>query len=197
MGLEGRLRKLEGAALREEFGDWPLEDQLESVAQKIYDVKFFHQYHNPEHKYWCTDREIRLAMYIAEIIEAEREDKAPPPYDPARYRVAKIPEIFAPYLRRWETGSLGGPQSERDRWLYNNRHHSKADRERIAWERSPEGRHAKALERVEHWRHDHEFLNRNRALVGLPPRPEDEDRNLSEALAELAEIEAEIELGGN
>ena len=51
MGLEGRLRKLEGAALREEFGDWPQEDQLESVAQKIYDVKFFHQYHNPEHKY--------------------------------------------------------------------------------------------------------------------------------------------------
>ena len=50
MGLEARLRKLEGDPAQE-FGDWPLEDQLESVARKIYDVKHFHQYHNPEHKY--------------------------------------------------------------------------------------------------------------------------------------------------
>jgi hypothetical protein len=194
VGLESRLRKLEGAALQE-VPDWPLEDQLESVAQKIYDVKFFHQYHNPEHKYWCTDREIRLAMYIAEIIEAEREGEAPP-YDPARYRVAKIPEIFAPYLRRWETGSLGGPQSERDRWLYNNRHRAKADRERIAWERSPEGRRAKALERVEAARRDLDYRNGVRVrYFAEPPIPEQEDERLSKALDELAEIEAELEAG--
>jgi hypothetical protein len=121
MGLAKRLRKLEGDPAQE-FADWPLEDQLESVTRKIYDVKHFHQYHNPEHKYWCTDRELRLAAYIAEIIEAKRAGTSPPPFDPARYgTVAKIPEIFVPYLRRWETGSLGGPQSERDRWLYTNR----------------------------------------------------------------------------
>jgi len=120
VGLETRLRKLEGAPAQE-FGDWPIEDQLESVARKLYDVKFFHQGPNPEHKYWCTDREIRLAMYIAEIIEAKRAGTSPPPFDPARYgTVAKIPEIFVPYLRRWESGRLG-PQSERDLWLYHNR----------------------------------------------------------------------------
>jgi hypothetical protein len=113
MGLAKRLRKLEGDPAQE-FGDWPIEDQLESVARMLCDVKHFHQHHNPEHKYWCTDREIRLAMYIAEIIEAKRAGTSPPPFDPARYRVAKIPEIFVPYLRRWESGRLG-PQSERDR----------------------------------------------------------------------------------
>jgi hypothetical protein len=196
MGLAKRLRKLEGSAAQE-FSDWPLEDQLQNITQKIYDVRFFHQGHNPEHKYWCTDREIRLAMYIEEIVEAERAGTNPPPFDPACYPVAKIPEIFAPYLRRWESGRIGQRQSERDRWLYNNRHRSKADRERIAWERSAEGRRQKAQGHVEAARRDLDYRNGVRVrYFGQPPIPEQEDERLSKALAELAEIEAEIEAGG-
>ncbi len=192
MRLEARLRKLEGVPAQE-FGDWPIEDQLESVAQKIFDVKYIHQGPNPEHKYWCTDREIRLAMYIAEIIEAQREGTSPPPFDPSRYRVAKIPEIFTRYLRRWNSEALGGPQSERDRWLYNDRHRSKADRERIAWERSPQGRRQKAQERVEAARRELDYCNGVRVrYFAEPPIPEQEDERLSKALAELAEMEAEI-----
>jgi hypothetical protein len=133
MGLERRLRKLEGTPAHQ-FEDWPVSDQIEAVAFQIHQVPNFHQHHNPEHKYFCTDRELRIAQYVAEYVEARREGEAPPSeagFDPARY-AAKVPLMFAEYLERWDAWNTGESQLERDAWLYHHRHRSKEHRQKVA-----------------------------------------------------------------
>ena len=210
--LDDRLRRLEAEepalSAPAEFPDWSLDDQLAGVANTL---RFRVGSHSNAKgvRYPATDREIHLLGLLCVFWERGKEggeytfeasgltvELAPSEAGeemvfraPRRIGIDDLPEWILDHVERMDPEK----QPERAAWRYAYRHRAKEERERWAWESSLEGRHEKALKRVEHWRRDLEFLNRNRASLGLPPKDEEDDRNLQNALAALEEIEAEIE----
>ena len=180
-----RIMRQRGGPIQHTFPDWPIADRLEGVADRL-DFRIRFQHHGPDVRYPATDAELRMMAHI--LAHAGEEGFALEKFDPANYP-ARVPAELEPYVERMDPAQQGA----RDGWLYAYRHRAKEERARRAWENSLEGRRAKATERVEQWRHSLAFLNRNRASHGLPPKTEEEDENLQKALAELEEIEAEIE----
>jgi hypothetical protein len=191
MGIEDRLRRLEARAEGppQKFPDWELSDQLAALGHRLqFRVRFAH--FNPALRYPATDHELRLMGHIIE--HRNEEGFAPELYDPTKYPT-RVPAPLEPYVERMAPEQ----QPQRDLSLYANRHRSREARERQRWEESLEGRHAAAQERVEAARRDLAY----RSDVGVrhfgnPPILEEHDERLSRALAELREIEQEIERSG-
>ena len=131
MSLRNRLEKLEvlaGDARRgpDGFADWPVDDQLEDVADKLHFFKRFHA--RAPVRYQATDRELHLLglLCVANGLGEEPGD---------------LPEWAHEHFERMEPEK----QPKQDRWLYDNRHYLKEAREltkkRKAWRHeNPAGR---------------------------------------------------------
>lgn len=146
-GLGRRLRKLEEAAGPERgFPDWPIEDQLEGVADTL---DFYARFHaDGRARYPATDREIDLLGILCALREDPlgeeggehrfpsglvvaliRESDAFSWEAPRPVRLEDLPED----VRRLFVRMAPERQPEREAFLYEDRHRSKKDRERIRW----------------------------------------------------------------
>ena len=112
MGLEGRLRRLEAANeettpvywSREE---WCVQEQLEEVA---YMLSFYMKFHaDGGVRYSATDREMALFELLCEAWKLDESTQ-------------RLFERMHP-----------DQQPDRERWLFEDRHRAKKDRERVAW----------------------------------------------------------------
>ncbi len=149
MNLERRIARLEehhdAPALLGEFRDWHIEDQLESVADKLIWYRRFHSDHTV--RYLATDRELfLLAVLCAAHALGEEggehvfpsglavtltpdEDGALRAGAPRLIGVEGLPEGVREYFERMDPKK----QPKRERFLYGDRHRSKKARERSDW----------------------------------------------------------------
>ncbi len=148
--LERRVERLEehhAPALLGKFPDWPLEDQAEDVLDMLRWYRRFHSDHAV--RYPATDREIHLLGLLwaehalgeeeggvcefpsglAVTLTAEPGDGGFRVEAPRAVRVEDLPEEVGAYFERMDPEK----QPERERFLYDDRHRSKKDRERSAW----------------------------------------------------------------
>lgn len=190
--LENRLERLEREARPQgvtEFPDWPLEDQLEDVAHKF---MLRRKAHRPgEAPYTATDRETHLlGLLIASgelgeeggeyvfpsglvVALASGEDgSAGLRADAERFVVVEdLPEWARDYWVRLDPEK----QPAHDRLLHDGWPAAKKHREWVAYAGSEE----QICKRRKEWRQkERDFLERNRASVGVPPlTPEEVVKN--------------------
>lgn len=174
-----------GADPFRDFPDWDLSDQLDCAA---YTLQFYMRFHGDGRvRYPATDREAHMLGLLCAFLElpegvgehpfpsgvsvAWRDDnKGGHSASATRWiRLEDLPEWVRGYVERMDPAK----QFERDRWLYADRHRAREHRELIMkWEADGAFEPSKEAQRSEEARRkDREFLNRNRAAVGLPPLP--------------------------
>ncbi len=148
--VKRRVARLEerhdAPALLGGFPDWPVEDQLESVADLLIWYRRFHSDHAV--RYQGTDREIHLlgvvcaARALAEggthtFPSGLTVTPTPDPDDadlfrveaPRSIRLEDLPQEISAYFERMDPEK----QPKREQFLYGDRHRSKKARERTRW----------------------------------------------------------------
>jgi hypothetical protein len=155
-GLERRLERLEEQMhpAHLSYEDWPLVDQMEDVFCYL-----------RLHACWdsvaaCTDQQLYcLGLIVAswENPEAALEDLSP-------VELENFPDEVREHVSRIDPRM----QPERDAWLREEAGYFVRELEELP-ARLAEAEERQRARAEESRRRDHEFLKRNRALVGLPP----------------------------
>lgn len=164
MSLKDRLRRLEAARFPSSTEDslseeWPLDDQLEQVADTLDRFIYFHS--KDEVRYVATDREIHL---LGLLCAAWRSREVPLGEDggegegflvdvPRQIRAQDLPEWALEHFERMDPKK----QAERERWLFAHRHTFEPWRESVR--RVEEGQRRRGEESR---RRDREFLDAKR-----------------------------------
>jgi hypothetical protein len=163
MSIHKRLERLEtiaGDPAPAQFPDWPLDDQLEDVADQLH---LFMRFHSRDPVRYCaTDRELHLlgilcagrdlgpdggeytfpsGLTVRLIPEEGTEGERFLIDTPRHIRAEDLPDWTREHFERMDPKD----QARRDSWLYENRHYLKKSRElakeREAWRReNPSGR---------------------------------------------------------
>lgn len=172
--LHKRLEVLESHLTAGEEPDWDADDQLEAVLHSAQVNRWGRSV------YPATDRELNIlagshAYHELPGSVGELElpsgavvilEDAGDGYTDLAVRGTVLPSDLPEGVREYVERMDSKKQPGRERWLYDNRHANRERREWVSYHLSEEQVRA----RHEEWkRRDREFLERNRARVGLPP----------------------------
>lgn len=143
--IRRRLEALEGLTNPHEFPDWPFEDQMEELGQRIRSYWRFHK--SWENRQAVTDREIRLLGLLFSLNElpggvgeyrfpsgvvvswTDNGDDTHTAGASGYIRFEDLPETVRAYVYKMDPAE----QPKRDQRLYDERHFTKKDCARTCW----------------------------------------------------------------